>query len=436
MIARYFGMREDPFGATPDPRLLYASRTHREALASLRYSFLAHRGFLALIAEPGMGKTTLLFKFMEQVKDSAHTAFLFNTRLEPEQLITSLLREIGISPGPTIVEMQEQLYSAVTANAREGRPLIVLLDEAQCLPEATLEAVRLLTNFETTRTKLIQVVLAGQPQLAEMLGRPSLLQLRQRIGNICTLDRLSHAETCEYIQHRLQAAGYEGPPIFTDAALARIAVESKGVPRVINTLCFQTLSLCCAVRRRSVDGDMVGEALRDLELPVPHIDVELKNDQPAVPVRFAALDVDKEIIRAKRKTGWLVGALAALAIIIAWAFYFASGVRAGKPQPTVLVPAPPQSTFTPPPAPQQVAGIARGISPLAVRVEAQQTLSGIAISRLGTFNDEVLLQIQSLNPDIVDPNLITPGQTILLPQRVGSDPNESSSKGMNERTLQ
>lgn len=431
MIARYFGMREDPFGATPDPRLLYASRTHREALASLRYSFLAHRGFVALIAEPGMGKTTLLFKFMEQVQASSHTAFLFNTRLEPEQLISSLLREIGISPGPSIVEMQEQLYSTVTANAREGRPLIVLLDEAQCLPEATLEAVRLLTNFETTRTKLIQVVLAGQPQLSEILSRPSLLQLRQRIGTICTLQHLSHAETCEYIHHRLQVVGYEGPPIFGDAALGRIAAESKGIPRVINTLCFQTLSLCCALQRRSVDAAMVGEALRDLELPVPHIELLHEHSEP--PPRFEPLDLDKENSRVKRTIGWLVSALAAFAVLMGWGFYCASGVRAEKPGTSIQQSSPP---LAPPETPRVSADNKGGMSSLVVTVEAQQTLSGIAVSRLGDFNDDILLQIRNLNPDIVDPNLITPGQTIILPRLAEQVPNRPSSKVINERTLQ
>lgn len=417
MIAPYFGMREDPFGATPDPRLLYASRTHREALASLRYSFLAHRGFVALIAEPGMGKTTLLFKFMEQVQASSHTAFLFNTRLEPEQLISSLLREIGISPAPSIVEMQEQLYAAVTANAREGRPLIALLDEAQCLPEATLEAVRLLTNFETTRTKLIQVVLAGQPQLSETLGRPSLLQLRQRIGTICTLEHLSHAETCEYIHHRLQAVGYEGPPIFDDAALARIAAESKGIPRVINTLCFQTLSLCCALRRRSVDAGMVREALRDLALPCPHIDLQTEHPEPHL--RFQPLELDKENTRLKRTIGWLMSALTVFAVLMGWGFYCASGVRAEKPRTSTQQSLPPLAA---PSTLQDLADHKSGVPPLVVTVEAEQTLSGIALSRLGSFNDDILLQIQRLNPDIVDPNLITPGQTIILP----GEPNRLS----------
>ncbi|MFP5236364.1 MAG: AAA family ATPase [Acidobacteriota bacterium] len=431
MIARYFGMREDPFGATPDPRLLYASRTHREALASLRYSFLAHRGFVALIAEPGMGKTTLLFKFMEQVQASSHTAFLFNTRLGPEQLISSLLREIGISPGPSIVEMQEQLYSAVTANAREGRPLIVLLDEAQSLPEATLEAVRLLTNFETTRTKLIQVVLAGQPQLSETLSRPSLLQLRQRIGTICTLDRLSHAETCEYVQHRLQAVGYDGPPIFGDAALGRIATESKGIPRVINTLCFQTLSLCCALQRKSVDAAMVGEALRDLELPVPHR--ELQNEHPEPPRPLELLDLAKESRRVKKRIGWLMSVLAAFAASMGWGFYCASGVRAEKPATSIQQSSPP---LAPPEAPHVSVDTRSGMSPLVVTVEAEQTLSGIAVSRLGYFNEDILLQIQSLNPDIVDPNLITPGQRIILPRRAEQVSSEASSKVMNERIQQ
>lgn len=432
MIAQYFGMRDDPFGVTPDPRLLYSSHTHREALASLRYSFLAGRGFTALIAEPGMGKTTLLFAFMEQVRGSSHSAFLFNTHLSPEQLLTLLLHELGISPGPTKVEMQEQLYSAVTSYAREGRPLIVLLDEAQCLPQPTLEAVRLLTNFETPRKKLIHVVLAGQPQLAEMLRQPSLLQLRQRIGSICTIERLSDTEVSKYIQHRVRMVGYEGPPIFDDAALGRIAEESRGIPRVINALCFQALSLCCALRKRSVDANIMSEVLRDLELPESR--PQLENKQASATLQFTHLDLDEELHLTQRRTGWLVAAIASLVIAIVGAFSVVSGSKAEKPRSVAREASPQAPILTAQVPPKHATDNSRGPSTLLVTVEAQQTLSGIVVSRFGKFDDDLLLRIRTLNPEITNPDFITPGQTIVLPREVHPASNDILSKLMNERT--
>lgn len=272
MLARYYGFREDPFGASPDPRCLYESSTHREALASLKYGSSSNRGFIALIASPGMGKTTLLFHFLEDIRHSARTAFIFNIdpRCEPREIISLILRDLGIEPGHNHAEMQEQLRLAVVEEAKAGRRFVVVIDEAQNLSDAALEVVRMLSNFETPRAKLLQVVLAGQPQLAERLMEPSLLQLRQRISTFCRIDPFSVEQTKAYIEHRLSFVGYQGSSLFTSEALSRLADASHGVPRNINTLCFNALSLCCAMNRKQVDASMVAEAIADLQLvPAP-----------------------------------------------------------------------------------------------------------------------------------------------------------------------
>jgi general secretion pathway protein A len=169
MLLEYFGFSEDPFGSTPDPRFLYASPTHREALASLQYGFSSNRGFTALIAPPGMGKTTLLFRFLEDIRMSARSVFLFNidSQCEPRELVAYILRDLGIAPGSSGAEMHDQLARVLVAEARAGRKAVIVIDEAQNLPDAAQETVRLLTNFETPRAKLMQVGLAGQPQLAD-----------------------------------------------------------------------------------------------------------------------------------------------------------------------------------------------------------------------------------------------------------------------------
>jgi len=163
MLLQYFNFRQEPFGTSPDPRCLYLSGTHREALASLEYGFLSNRGFTAMIAPPGMGKTTLLFRFLENIRETARTVFLFDIdpQCEPRDFVAYILRDIGITPGQSSSEMHEQLTGALVKENRAGRKFVVVIDEAQNLSDAVLERVRLLSNFETSRGKLMQVVLSG-----------------------------------------------------------------------------------------------------------------------------------------------------------------------------------------------------------------------------------------------------------------------------------
>src|ERR1035437_4273530 len=268
MFLQYFGFHEDPFGATPDPRCLYPSHTHREALASLQYGFHSNHGFTAMIAPPGMGKTTLLFRFLENIRKSARTVFLFDidAECEPRELVSYILRDIGITPGKSSSEMHEQLTGALAAETREGRKFVVAIDEAQNLSDAVLERVLLLTNFETSRGKLMLIGLSGQPQLSDKLMQASLVQLRQRVSTVCRLEPLSTEETVDYIDYRLKQAGYDGEPLFTEDALKLITEASHGIPRTINNLCFNALSLCRALKSKQVNDSMVAEVIADLQL--------------------------------------------------------------------------------------------------------------------------------------------------------------------------
>jgi general secretion pathway protein A len=266
MFLKYFQFSEQPFGTTPDPRFLFHSNSHREALASLDCAFHANRGFAALIAEPGMGKTTLLFEFLEHIRNLARTIFFFNRFCGTDDIVAYILRDSGVEPAPTATDRYRQMNELIGAEARKGRPVVLVIDEAQNLSSRALEDIRLLTNFETTRSKLIQVFLAGQPQLAEVLARPDLDQLRQRVFAICRIPPLSTGETRGYIEHRLRFAAYQGNDLFSAAALDLIAQASTGIPRVINTLCFNSLCLCRAKECHQVDEAMVKEAILDLEL--------------------------------------------------------------------------------------------------------------------------------------------------------------------------
>src|ERR1700687_3467907 len=219
MYEKYFGLREQPFGVTPDPRFLYLSAAHREALASLYYGIEANRGFLGLIARPGMGKTTILFHLLEKFRNTARTAFLFQTQCTSREFMRFLLAELGYETGDhDFVRMHEDFNRHLLQEARAGNRFIVVVDEAQNLDPSVLETIRLLSDFETPRAKLLQIVLAGQPQLADKLARPSLAQLRQRISLIGRLSSLSAPETRNYLDHRLKVAGLGGDRIFTDEA--------------------------------------------------------------------------------------------------------------------------------------------------------------------------------------------------------------------------
>jgi len=269
MFLKFFGLREQPFGVTPDPRFLYLSPGHREALASVYYGIEAGRGFMALIAKPGMGKTTLLFHLLEKFRYNARTAFLFQTQCSSRELMRLLLAELGVgmeSHGQDFVSMHEEFNRLLLQEARAKKRFIVVIDEAQNLDASVMETVRLLSDFETPRAKLLQIILSGQPELADKLASPRLAQLRQRVSLLSRLTPLSADETGKYIEYRLNVAGHSGPLPFSEEALQAIARFSEGIPRNINNLCFNLLSLSFALRQRVVDMNVLDEVMNDLDI--------------------------------------------------------------------------------------------------------------------------------------------------------------------------
>jgi len=267
MFLEFYGLREQPFGVTPDPRFLYLSPAHREALASLYYGIESGRGFLALIAKPGMGKTTLLFHLLEKFRHSARTAFLFQTQCSSREFMRFLLAELGVeSHDNDFPRMHEEFNKMLLQEAQAGRRFIVVVDEAQNLDATVMETVRLLSDFETPRAKLLQIILSGQPELADKLANRNMAQLRQRVSLLNRLTPLSVDETRKYIAHRMNVAGHSGPPPFSPEALVEIARFTEGIPRNINNFCFNVLSLGCAVRQRVVDPMLVEEVIKDLDI--------------------------------------------------------------------------------------------------------------------------------------------------------------------------
>lgn len=311
MFLEFYGLREQPFGVTPDPRFLYLSSAHREALASLYYGIESGRGFLALIAKPGMGKTTLLFHLLEKFRHSARTAFLFQTQCSSREFMRFLLAELGVEGHDNdFPRMHEEFNKMLLQEAQAGRRFIVVVDEAQNLDATVMETVRLLSDFETPRAKLLQIILSGQPELADKLANRNMAQLRQRVSLLNRLTPLSIDETRRYIEHRMNVAGHSGPLPFSAEALADIARFTEGIPRNINNFCFNVLSLGCAVRQRVIDPMLVEEVIQDLDIrqhmtevpPAPASDREALHVAPTTNRNAAAYDAPWAAESATRDT--------------------------------------------------------------------------------------------------------------------------------------
>ena len=266
LFLEFFGLNEQPFGVTPDLRFLYLGSKHRQALDALNYGTELNRGFLTLIAQPGMGKTSLLFHYLEGLGEQARTVFLFQTDGNPTELMRYLLADIGLDgKGMDLPEMRALLSQVLMHEMQANRRFVLVIDEAQNLSENALESIRLLSNFETPWMKLMHIVLAGQPQLANRLAGPSMAQLRQRISLAVRIEPFTRDEVDLYIDHRLWVAGYKGLPLFSLGARLLIAERSEGIPRNINNICFCAMSLAWAIKQKTIGREMMRDVLADLD---------------------------------------------------------------------------------------------------------------------------------------------------------------------------
>jgi MSHA biogenesis protein MshM len=267
MYLQHFGLREAPFTLTPDTEFFFSHGGHQEALNVLLVALQAGEGFIKVTGEVGTGKTLLCRKLLNLVDDGFVTAYLPNPFLNPTALRMALAEELGIAFARNIG--QHRLLKLISNRLVElsgaGKRVVLLLDEAQAMPDESLEALRLLTNLETEKRKLMQVVLFGQPELDTRLARRSLRQLRQRIAFSYRLHPLSRRTLGEYVQHRLQVAGHPGPALFSRAAIRRLQRGSRGIPRLVNLLCHKALMAAYGAGDSSVGVRHVGRAAADTE---------------------------------------------------------------------------------------------------------------------------------------------------------------------------
>ncbi len=266
MYLEYYGLNEPPFNINPNPRLLYYTTKHREALNHMLYGIRERKGFVQLTGEVGAGKTTLCRAMLEQLGSSFATALILNPVLNPDQLMKAIAMEFGVDvKGLDRLETVASLNEFLLEQVMIGNDCVLIIDEAQDLTEELLEQVRLLSNLETDDRKLLQIVLLGQPELRDRLNHHNLRQLRQRITVRYHLPPLGSDEVGQYINHRLVACGANGAPWFTAAGLWRIYRYSRGIPRLINAVCDKCLLAGYVKRRERIDFRMVGRAIKELE---------------------------------------------------------------------------------------------------------------------------------------------------------------------------
>lgn len=304
LYGAWFGLQREPFSIAPDPRALFMSERHREALAHLLYGVQGGGGFVLLTGEIGAGKTTVSRCFLEQVPPHCQVAYVFNPRQTVLELLASICQEFGLQvpDGGSVKVLVDALNTFLLASHAQGRSSVLIIDEAQALSADVLEQLRLLTNLETHERKLLQIVLIGQPELRSMVASPGLEQLAQRVIARYHLGPLSATDTERYVQHRLSVAGLAGPLPFDAAALRRVHERSRGVPRRINLLCDRALLGAYATERRQVDAAIVERAAAEVDGGEPGAASHGLWGAPG----------------SLRRTAWLAGAGLSLTLGAAW----------------------------------------------------------------------------------------------------------------------
>ncbi len=265
MYEEFYGLREKPFSLTPDTDFFYRDRVHQEALNVLTVALNSGEGFVQVVGDVGTGKTLLCRQFLHMLQKTHTTAYLPNPLLTPLELYRAITDdlELKIPPPATAQQFIKALFTALISLKKAGRPLTVLIDEAQVMPIRSLEALRLLSNLETRKEKLLHIIFFAQPEFEQRLAKDNLRQLRQRITFTYTLKALPSSDLAAYLDHRLRVAGYQGNSLFTPAAVKLLYRASKGVPRVINLLAHKALMVGYGKGAGKITGQMASAAITD-----------------------------------------------------------------------------------------------------------------------------------------------------------------------------
>jgi len=437
MYLEFYGLKKEPFHTTPDPNFLYLSPSHKEAMGAIIYGIEKRKGFIAIFGEVGVGKTTIIRAYLEQTSHKKQkTVYILNPVVSFHELLTDIFRSLDLAPTQDdSASMVNQLHEALIQEYRSDSTLVLVIDEAQNMPVKTLEQLRLLSNLETSTDKLIQMVLIGQPELHTLLGHPTLKSLQQRIALRATILPLNQKESQAYVEHRVALASATGNPLFTPGALKLIIREAQGIPRKLNIICDNALITGYGRQRKPVSISEVKEILADMDAS-----------------------------RSSYLVKWAVGVAAGILLAIG-TFLFSpnfltgnggektgisevvpqenpdslgearSPMSASGPQKAAPVPGTvdekTDAGFIQEPEKEIVENLkpARGTpgiqtkprsrnSKATIAVKEGDNLSQIAQKAYGSSSRQYVEWVREHNPHIADPNIILPGQKIVLPEYV------------------
>jgi general secretion pathway protein A len=313
MYLKYYGLREEPFSLTPDPRFLHLAQPYRVALETVVQSIIRRKGFVVVNGPIGTGKTTLLHAAMQILSRlnsnnaPLASAFVLNPVLTREEFLETLITEFEVTCTSSSKPARlTALYNMFLEKQKQGGTSILIVDEAHLMTMELLEEIRLLSNADTYREKLLQVILCGQPELTPFLRRPELRALQQRITQYCALRPLSLAETHSYVAERLQAAGLAGPSPFSEKSIELLHLYSHGVPRLINQICDSALVIGFNSQQKVIQPDAVEESATQLQLTVEHVEERPKAAQREADLEVveSALDLLIGAMKRKRTSTW------------------------------------------------------------------------------------------------------------------------------------
>jgi general secretion pathway protein A len=266
MYKEFFGLKEKPFNVTSDPNFLFLSRVHKEAFSHLIYGIKERKGFLEITGEIGADKTTLCRALLNHLDSNTKSAFIFNSTLPDMQLFQTMLEDFGLPiEKKTKAAMLRQFNNFLLEELSRNNNVVLIIDEAQNLKNSVLEELRILSNLETEKEKLFQMILVGQPQLRDKINSPSLEQLRQRISVRFHITPLESDEVREYVYHRLKIAGSNGEINFSDQAFSAICDYSKGIPRLINKVCDKALLCAYVIETKNIDLSIIERSIQEIE---------------------------------------------------------------------------------------------------------------------------------------------------------------------------